>query len=254
MDASNTKVSIITPVYNAARFVSFTIQSVLEQTYSDWEMILVNDGSKDNSVEIIEKYVAQDKRIQLHSQVNAGSAAARNNGIRRSTGRFIALLDADDTWNPNFLEEQIKLLNETKGQLVYSSHTRINEQGEEILKPFLVPAKVDYTDLLKTCSISCLTALYDTQPYGKFYLREDMKSLRDDYVFWLEIMKKVKYAYGNQQILANYRILKTQATGNKKKMIKPQFLVYYRVEKLGLLRSIYYTITWAMAGLSKYSK
>jgi glycosyltransferase involved in cell wall biosynthesis len=249
---NNNLVSIITPVYNASKFVGITIESVLKQSYQNWEMILVNDGSKDNSAEVIQKYVDKDSRIILVSQDNAGSAAARNNGIRRANGRYLCLLDADDTWEPNFIEEQLKLLKEKNTQLVYSSHTRIDENGEQILKPFIVPSQVDYNSLLKTCSISCLTAMYDTVPYGKIYLREDLKSLRDDYAFWLEIIKKVGVAYGNSKILANYRIFKTQATGNKKKMIKPQFLVYYQVEKLGLLKSLYYTFTWAFAGIKKY--
>jgi len=250
---NNKLVSVITPVYNASKFVSYTIESVLNQSYTDWELILIDDGSKDNSAELIQKYVDKDSRISLFSQVNAGSAAARNNGIRRAAGRYISLLDADDTWNYNFLEEQIKLMTEKNTQLVFSSHTRIDENGIEILKPFIVPEKIDYNDLLKTCSISCLTAVYDTIPYGKVFLKEDLKSLRDDYAFWLDIIKKVKIAYGNNKILANYRILKTQATANKKKMIKPQFLVYYRIEKLGLLKSLYYTLTWAFAGFKKYN-
>ncbi|MBC9910587.1 glycosyltransferase family 2 protein [Chitinophaga varians] len=245
-------VSIITPVYNAARFVHETIESVMAQTYPNWEMIIVNDGSRDNSEEIILRYQEKDKRIKYISQPNGGSAAARNNGLRRANGQYIALLDADDIWLPNFLESQIKLMKEKNAHLVYSSHKRINEQSEPCMPDFLVPEKVDYNSLLKTCSISCCTGLYDAEPYGKVYLREELGSLRDDYVYWLEIIKKVGVAYGNKELIASLRILGSSVTANKKKMIKPQFLVYYKVEKLGLIKSLYYLSHWAFNGYKKY--
>mgnify|MGYP002740339086 FL=1 len=244
-------VSIITPAYNAKRFIEETIKSVQNQTYKNWEMLIIDDGSKDETEEVVRKFL-DDKRIKYFKQENAGSGAARNNGIRRAKGNYICLLDADDTWNKDFLEEQIKLLNEKNTTLVFSSHTRINENGEECLKPFIVPEKIDYKDLLKTCSISCLTAMYDVTKFGKFYLREDFKSLRDDYILWLEIIKKCKVAYGNKKILANYRVMLSSTSGNKKKVIKPQFLVYYKVEKLGLFKSIYYLLNWALNGFLKY--
>jgi teichuronic acid biosynthesis glycosyltransferase TuaG len=247
-------ISIITPMYNGERFVSQTIESVIKQTYKNWEMIVVDDGSKDDGAQIVLKYAEKDHRIQLVSQKNGGSGSARNNGIGRAKGQYIALLDADDTWNPDFLEKQLNLMREKNALLVYASHTRIDENSNQILKPFIVPSKVTYTDLLKTCSISCLTGLYDTEKYGKVYLREDMKSLRDDYVYWLEIIKKVKVAYGNTEVLANYRILGSSASRKKKKVIVPHFKVLYNIEKLGLLRSLYYLGNWAFISYFKYRK
>ena len=246
------KVSIITPMYNGERFVEKTIKSVLNQSYTNWEMIIIDDGSKDNGPKIVKKYCDLDSRITLLRQKNAGSAAARNNGIRKATGNYMCLLDSDDTWSDAFLEEQINLLKKTNGTLVFSSHTRIDENDKECLKPLVVPEKVEYKDLLKSNCISCLTAMYDVSKFGKFYLREDFKSLRDDYIFWLEIIKKCKIAYGNQKILANYRVWSNSVTANKKKLIKPQFLVYYKVEKLGLIRSIYNLMWWAYYGFRKY--
>lgn len=254
MDADNRKVSIITPLYNGERFVAKTIESVLAQTYRDWEMIVVNDGSKDNGPAIVEEYCRKDSRIQLFSQPNGGSASARNNGIRRATGRYIALLDADDVWMPFFLESQLALMSEKDAVLVYGSHKRIDENDKEILRPFIVPERVTYKDMLKTCSISCLTGLYDTKPYGKVYLRENFKSLRDDYIFWLEIIKKCGVAYGNQRIVGAYRILGQSTSRNKKKVIRPQFRVYREVEGLGLVKSLYYLACWALAGYDKYRR
>lgn len=247
-------VSIITPMYNGAKFIAQTIDSVIAQSYRDWEMIVIDDGSKDNGSVIVEAYSAKDSRIKLVKQPNKGCGAARNNGIRLAEGQYIALLDADDTWNSNFLERQLNLMQEKNTELVYSSHTRIDEFNQECLSPFIVPEKVTYKDLLKTCSISCLTGLYDTKTYGKVYLREDMKNLRDDYVYWLEIIKNVKVAYGNQEILANYRLLENSASRKKKKVIKPHFMVLYKIENLGMIRSVYYLANWALISYFKYKK
>jgi glycosyltransferase involved in cell wall biosynthesis len=247
-------VSIITPAYNAEKYISQTIDSVLAQTYPNWEMLIVDDGSKDGSAAIVKQYAEKDNRIKYFFQPNTGSAAARNNGIRRAEGRYIALLDADDLWEPEFLESQLNLMKQTGGLLVYASHKRIDENNKECLKPFLVKGKVTYKDLLKTCSISCLTGLYDSSVYGKFYLREDMKSLRDDFLYWLEILKKVGTAYANPNIIASYRVLNNSTSRNKRKVIKPQFRIYYQIEKLGLFQSIYYLCTWAFYGFLKYRK
>jgi teichuronic acid biosynthesis glycosyltransferase TuaG len=245
-------VSIITPMYNGAKFVGETIESVLWQTYGNWEMFIIDDGSTDAGPDIVRQYAAEDRRITLLSQNNAGSAAARNNGIRHARGQYISLLDSDDTWKEDFLEKQLKLMKEKNALLVYSSHTRIDAQSNEVLKPFIVPPKVTYKDLLKNCYISCLTGVYDASVYGKVYLREEMKSLRDDYVYWLEIMKKVKVAYGNKEVLANYRMLDSSASRKKQKVIIPQFKVLYKVEKIGLLKSMYYLGNWAVISYFKY--
>lgn len=128
-------VSIVTPVYNGAKYVCETIDSVLRQTYANWEMIVVDDGSKDNSAEIINEYVRRDKRIVLLRQANGGSASARNNGIRNAKGQYIALLDADDLWEPDFLESQLALMKRKSAIVVHASYKRINENSEEILRP-----------------------------------------------------------------------------------------------------------------------
>ncbi|WP_432712748.1 glycosyltransferase family 2 protein [Pedobacter sp.] len=245
-------VSVITPMYNGERFVGQTINSVISQSYPLWEMIIIDDGSTDQGAKVVSNFMGHDSRIQLLRQANAGSAAARNKGIRQAKGQYIALLDADDTWNADFLEKQLDLMRRKNTALVYGSHTRIDADGKEILRPFIASEKEDYHSMLKTCSISCLTGLYDTKPYGKVYLREGMKSNRDDYVYWLDILKKVKVAYGNQEVLANYRLLQNSATAKKSRVIIPQFLVLYKIEKLGLFKSLYYLSTWAVYGFLKY--
>lgn len=251
---TNELVSIVTPLYNGERFIAQTIESVLAQSYTNWEMLIINDGSTDKSEQIAQQYAAEDDRIFVFSQPNAGSAAARNNGIRRATGRYIALLDADDIWDPSFLQKQLAFMQLTGGKLVCAAHRRIDENNQECLQPFFPPREASYNDLLKTCSISCLTAVYDTEPFGKMYLNENLSSLRDDYVLWLEIVKKVGTVYGNQEVIASYRILSTQLTAKKSKMIKPQYKVYREIEHLGPFKSLYYLICWGIRGIIKYRK
>ncbi|ATA72522.1 teichuronic acid biosynthesis glycosyl transferase [Capnocytophaga sp. H4358] len=247
-------VSIITPMYNGAKYVRQTIESVLAQTYQDWEMLIVDDGSKDNSAEIVKEHTIKDKRIKLIQQKNGGSASARNNALRNAQGRYICFLDSDDLLESSFFEKQLSFLKEKNAALVFASYNRVDENGTKKLKPFIVPEKVTYNSLLKTCPISCLTSVYDKSIVGEQFFREELKSLRDDFAFWLEMLKKIKVAYGNKEVLASYRVFASSTTGNKKKVIKPQFLVYYKVEKLGLFKSLYYLAHWAINGFFKYKR
>ena len=248
----NTLISIVTPMYNGERFIAQTIESVLAQSHKDWEMLIVDDGSKDKGAAIVEAYSAKDSRVKLIRQPNGGSASARNHALREARGRYVCFLDADDLWDSTFLETQLDFIRAKNAGIVYASYRRINENGAEILRPFIVPDKVNYKGLLKTCSISCLTALFDRMKTGDAYFNEALRSMRDDFVFWLTLLKKIDYAYGNPEVLASYRVFSTSTTGNKKKVMKPQFMVYYKVEKLGLVKSMYYFVHWAINGFLKY--
>lgn len=251
---TNALVSIITPLYNGERFVAQTIESVLAQTYTEWEMIIINDGSKDNGENVVKKYADKDARIKLYSQPNGGSSSARNNGLRRAQGEYICFLDADDIWEPIFIERQLKFLTEHNADIVFASYKRINTENKEILRPFIVPNQVNYTDTLKTCSLSCLTTMFKREFCKDIYFNEQLKSMRDDFAFWLALLKRTMYAWGNPEILASYRIFETSTTANKKKVIIPQFNIYYKVERLGLFKSIYYLIHWAVNGYMKYNR
>ncbi len=246
-------VSIITPCYNGSKYISETIDSVLAQTYPHWEMIVVDDGSKDNSADIVRAYAQKDARIQLIQQPNGGSASARNNGIRNAQGRYIALLDADDLWEPRFLESQLALMKQHDVCLVYGSYRLIDDNSQEILKPVMCKPKITTKDMMVTCYIGCLTGLYDTKKHGKIYLREELKSIRDDYAFWLDIIQKEGVAYGNQELLAKYRVLSTSVTGNKKKLIKYQYGFYRNYLKLNPIKSHANMVVWGVRGLRKFS-
>lgn len=247
-------VSIITPCYNGAKYIGETIESVLEQTYSDWEMIIVDDGSRDNSAEIIRKYCNDDKRIQYVYQNNAGSSVARNNAIRRSQGQYIALLDADDLWSPEFLEKQIAFMREKEAVCVCCSYGRINEDSEKMLGSIKAMPVITVKDMMVMNRIGCLSGLYDCSKYGKVYLDEKLRSIRDDYAYWLEIVKLEGKAYGNQEILAYYRILQGSTTGNKKKLIRKQYAFYRDYLNLTPFRCWVNVLQWGISGIIKFSK
>ena len=253
---NNNLVSIITPMYKGAAFVGETIESVLRQTYTNWEMIIVDDCSPDGGagIRVVKQY--KDPRIKLiESKVNKGSSGARNIALREAKGRFIAFLDSDDKWDGRFLREQLDFMRTKGAALVFSSYRRIDEQtGEEILRPFMVPERVDYESILRTNPIFPSTVVFDRERCGLPFFNEAFGSMRDDYVYLLDILKRIDYAYGNQQILVDYRIRKTSVTGDKKKVIIPQWNVLRKVEKLPLWICCYCLSYWAIASYFKYRK
>lgn len=245
-------VSIITPSYNAAKFIAQTVESVTNQTYENWEMIIVDDCSVDNSVEIIQNYIQKDSRIKfLKLEKNSGPAIARNKAIKAANGRYIAFLDADDIWLPHKLKTQIQFMDDNDLLFTYSSYYLIDEKGKD-LGFFNTKSKISYTDMLKTCSVGCLTAIYDVQKIGKLYMPNIFK--RQDYGLWLKILKKIDYAYGVQEPLAKYRILDNSLSRNKIQAARYQWKIYRNIEKLGLIKSLYYFVQYAYHGIRKYNQ
>ena len=207
-------VSIITPSYNSSKFIEETIASVQAQTYSHWEMLITDDGSTDNSFEIIKKFCKKDSRIKLFSIKNAGPAVARNNSIKHAKGKYIAFIDSDDLWMSEFLSTSIKFITKSEG-FVFSSYKRCNETTlKEQYKDFIVPENVTYMDILKTNSISCLTAFIDIEKLGKEFMPEVL--YRQDMGLWLKYLKKINYAKGIKETLAIYRIRDNSHSRNKK--------------------------------------
>jgi glycosyltransferase involved in cell wall biosynthesis len=244
-------VSIITPTYNSEKFISETIQSVLNQTYQNWEMIIVDDCSTDNTKVLTEEWSKKDTRIKsIALTTNSGPAKARNAGIELATGDYMTFLDADDIWFPDFIENSIKTINQTGIHFVFSSYKRSNENLEFVYSDFIVPQKVTYTDILKSNSISCLTAFVDIKKLGKKKMPEIFK--RQDMGLWLQYLKEIPYAYGIQEPKAIYRIRENSLSRNKKNLIKYQWQFYREVEKLSVFQSIYYMLQWMYRGFMKY--
>jgi len=212
----------------------------------------VDDGSSDGSADIVRSFA--DPRIQLLQQENAGSAAARNTGIRIARGRYLALLDADDLWEPEFLEHQLEFMGSHNALCVCCAYRCIDETDKEVHPPVIPKDVITVQDMLVRNHIGCLTGLYDTSRYGKVYLDESLKSIRDDYAFWLDIVQKSGVAYGNPQCLARYRMFESSTTGNKRKLIRKQYDFYRNYLKLSVPKSFLNLMRWGIAGLKKYKR
>lgn len=247
----NALVSIITPTYNSAKFIAETIQSVQNQTYQNWEMIIVDDGSSDETESVVLSIIQNDNRIQFHKlSQNSGPAVARNTGIEKASGTYMTFIDADDIWFPTFIENNIKTIQETGIPFVFSSYRRANEQLEFVYSDFIVPHKVSYTDILKSNSISCLTAFVDIKKLGKKYMPLIRK--RQDMGLWLNYLKVIPFAYGIQETQAIYRIRENSLSRKKSDLIKYQWQFYREVEKLNIFQSVYYMLHWMYRGFMKY--
>ncbi|MCR5294625.1 MAG: glycosyltransferase [Lachnospiraceae bacterium] len=246
------KVSVITPCYNGEKYVGETIQSVLSQTYPNWEMLIVDDGSTDASRRVLEAYAAKDERIRCFYQENRGSAAARNLGLREASGRYIALLDADDLWDPDFLEKQLAFMKEKRAVCVASAYRFIDSSSRDTGKRAAVLKEITKKDMLWMNRVGCLTGLYDSSCFGKLYLNEELRSVRDDYAYWYKITEMAEVIYGNQQVLASYRVLAGSTTGNKRKLIGKQYRFYRDYLHLGRLRSCVNILYWGLSGVLKF--
>ncbi len=247
----NDHVSIITPTFNSEDFIEATIRSVQNQTYENWEMLITDDRSTDNTVNIINKIAEKDPRIRLFQlDENSGSAVARNNSIQQAKGRFHAFLDADDIWFDHHLKDSIRAIEKEKTPFVFASYKRSNENLEFVYSDFIVPTRVNYHDILKSNSISCLTAFVDVATLGK----ESMPLIRkrQDMGLWLKYLKKCDHAIGIENVHAIYRIREDSLSRDKKKLIKYQWTFYRRIEGLNLIKSLYYLLWWMYLGYKKY--
>lgn len=232
-------VSIITPVYNAERFVADTIRSAQAQTFSDWEMILINDCSTDNSVQVIQPLLESDARLRLiEMPKNGGAAVARNAGMAIAAGRYVAFLDADDQWLPQKLEQQIAFMQKTGCALCYAAYTVMQEDGSDTGRTIHCPPTLSYRQLLMENRIGCLTAVVDTQQTGKMTM--PLINKRQDYGLWLNILKQGFTACGIQEPLARYRKYSSSLSGNKWQTIGYNWTLLRQHQGLNIFRAAWY--------------
>jgi teichuronic acid biosynthesis glycosyltransferase TuaG len=245
---NRTSVSIITPTHNSSLFIKSTWESIINQSYYNWEWLIIDDNSTDSTKKIIQDIAKSDDRILYFDLVDSnGPGPARNLGIEKSSGRFIAFLDADDRWLPNKLADQVDFMLSNKYVFTYSSYEIINEDGE-YLRTFCPPKKLDYHDLLKTCDIGCLTVMYDKYYFGNKYMPSIPK--RQDYNLWLELLKKIDYAYNVGKPLAQYRINSMSISRNKIIAIYWIWIVFFFHQRLGLIKSLYYLLVYSLNGIT----
>ena len=247
-------VSIITPCYNSADYIADTIKSVIAQTYQDWEMIIVDDCSTDNSLDIIEDYAKYDSRIKvLRTEKSSGSPVApRNLAIQKASGRYIAFLDSDDIWLPTKIESQLDVFKRhDDAAVVFSYYEKVNEAGERSGRIIRSADKVTYRQLLKGNVIGCLTGIYDTDKVGKIVLEHQG---HEDYIMWLSILRKGFSARNTNDVQALYRVRSNSVSANKLKALTWQWHIYRDSEKLGVVSSAYYFIFYAIKAFVKSIK
>lgn len=245
----NPLVSIIMPAYNAERFIGESIESVINQTYKNWELLVINDFSNDSTKDIIEDYCKKDKRIKLLEQEkNKGVVKARNRGINESKGKYIAFLDSDDLWKNNKLEIQIRYMEANRIYMTYTGYSYISESGN-FIKEIYIPKKLNYKQALKGNQIGCLTVVINKSKIGNF----EMPNLKhEDYATWLSILKNDIVAHGILENLAKYRKVNNSVSSNKLKTIIWTWKIFRKNEKIGIVRSSYFLIRHLMRGIKKH--
>lgn len=233
-------VSIIVPVYNAEKFLRDTIKTVQEQTYKNWELLLVNDCSTDNSVNIIQEYSKEDKRIKLiNLENNSGAAIARNTGIENANGKYVAFLDSDDLWHKEKLKKQINFMKENKYEFTFTGYEFADEEGNKLGKIVNVPQSINYKQALKNTTIFTSTVILDVQKLGKELIKMPNVRRGQDTATWWKILKTGITAYGLNENLSIYRRSANTLSSNKIKALKRTWNLYRNVEHLNLFYSLY---------------
>jgi len=243
-------VSVVMPAYNARRFIGEAVQSVLDQTYGAWQLIVVDDASTDNTAEIVESYRRDDERIlYVRNPGNMGVVHSRNRALDLASGKYVAFLDADDVWKPAKLATQVSFMEETGTSVSYGSYLRIDGDGRPV-GTVLAPDGLSYDDMLKSNFIGNLTGIFRRADLGDLRF-EDIR--HEDYVFWLRALDRVGSARAtpSSEPLAGYRVSAGSLSANKFKAARWQWAIYRSVLGLSVLRSTSCFIWYAWFAVMK---
>lgn len=241
------KVSVIIPTFDSERFIAEALESVCAQSYSNWEAIVIDDCSSDKTAQIVAKLGKRDSRIRLvRAHENGGAAVARNLGIRKASGDYIAFLDSDDTWEPTKLERQIAFMRKKGASFSFTAYKIVNELGvfSERVVDVDTPMIVNYRDMLmKRATLGCSTVILDRRKIPTI----EMPLIRtgQDYGLWLKILKSGEEAFCLKETLTSYRIVKGSISSNKFKKARRQWEIYRQLEGLGIFDSLYYFANYA---------
>lgn len=244
-------VSIITPAYNAAAYIAETIESVFNQTYINWEMLIVNDCSQDNTAEIVQSYAVKDKRIKLiNLKQNSGAAVARNTAMQNAKGRYIAFLDSDDLWKKEKLQKQLNFMQQNGYAFTFTGYEHFKETKENIQNKVQIPKSLNYQQALKGNKIGCLTVMLDRKQIANIHFTTQK---HEDYILWLNILKHGITAYGIQERLALYRTGNSKSiSGNKLQSALWAWKVYRESQKLSVVKTMYYFLYFFINGILKH--
>lgn len=249
-------VSILTPSFNSRKFISDTIQSVQNQTYENWEMIIIDDCSTDETVSIIEKFVMNDSRIVFFQlEKNSGAGIAREMALSKAKGDYIAFLDADDLWKSSKLEKQIQFLKENKLPFTFSFYDCIDESGNPLNRRVEAPKNLSYCQLFFCNYVGNLTGIYSVDYFGKIAISSTRK--RQDWIVWLTILQQIKNAKPVPESLAYYRIRDNSLSASKFDLLKHNFAVYKNFHDFSYFSSLFIMIGFLFTQLfikPRYSK
>lgn len=250
MDQKPGRISIIMAAYNAAMTIEKAIDSVLAQSYRDWELFVIDDCSSDATGTIASAYVKKDARITLlKNETNSGVSRSRQRGMYAAQGEWIAVLDSDDAWASDKLEKQIRLAESTGAELIFTGSAFMDDDGNPINWKLHVPATLSYRELLKQNLVSNSSVLVKADLYKKYFAVGDC--MHEDFAIWLGITKAGKLAYGIDEPLLIYRFAKSSKSGNKMKAAKMNWNTY-RYVGLNLVVAAYYMCWYMVKGLLKY--
>lgn len=243
-------VSVIMPTYNCGKFIGETIESVIPQTYKNWELIIVDDCSKDETERVVKKYVENDNRVKYHKlETNQGAAVARTQAMKMAKGNYMAFLDSDDLWKKDKLEKQLKFMEENNYNFTCTAYEQIDEESKLLNKVINPKTKANYNRILLDCPVGNSTVMYNVDKLGKFEVPNIRK--RNDDALWLQILKKEKYIYGMNDVLMKYRIRSNSISSNKLDLVKYHWQLYREIEHLSIFRSIFHICWWGMIKVLK---
>lgn len=241
-------VSIIVPVYNVEKYICETIECVRKQTYGNWELLLVEDCSKDNTVAVILEYLdkVQDGRVRLiRQEKNNGAARSRNRGLREACGRYIAYLDADDLWVPEKLEKELAFMKEKQAAFAFTGYEFADENGQGLGKVVRVPEILTYKEALKNTTIFTTTVMFDTEKIDKNFL--EMPIIKsEDTALWWKVLRSGYVAYGLDENLVRYRRAGKSLSSNKLEAMRRIWNLYRKAEGMSIPSSAYHFCYWAV--------
>lgn len=239
------------PAYNCEKYISKTIDSVKSQTYTNWELIIVDDCSTDSTRDIISHYQKSCDKIHFFQMPqNSGVAKTRNLGIEKAQGQYIALLDSDDIWRENKLEEQLKLAIKQQAQIIYCSYGLIDAEGNNLKRDFIVPESTNFDKMLISSVISCSTAMLESQLFKKHPFRDEY--YHEDLVLWLELLSIPVKACGVKAILADYRQVCGSRSNKKLHAAIGRWKIYRECFKIPFFKSAVIFVQYALKGFIKY--
>lgn len=245
----NDLVTIIMPSYNTGRFIKETIESVLAQSYTTWELIIVDDCSNDNTDDVVNPYLTDGRIHYIKNDINSGAAVSRNRALREAKGKWIAFLDSDDLWEPDKLQRQITFMRDNGYHFSYTNYIEIDEDSKANGKSVTGPKRISKHGMYNYCWMGCLTVMYNAEKVGLIQIADIKKN--NDYAMWLKVCKKAN-CYLLDETLARYRKRSGSISNHGyMKLIKWHYKLYREAENKNPISSLVLTVRNLFFGVLK---